>query len=372
MKIIVVGTRGFPNVLGGVEKHCEQLYPRLVDLGNEVIVFTRKAYIPNELRLDEWKGVKFKHLWCPRIKSFEAIIHSSLAVIIARFYSPDILHIHAIGPAIVSPIARILRMKIVVTHHGPDYQREKWGKLAKIILKVGEYFGIKYSNKLIVISKVIQNHVLRKHKNKETILISNGINNPELISPDGILSEYGLKKNEYIFSACRFVPEKGLHHLIEVFSELNLNGVKLVIAGDADHETEYSKSIKESARKKGVILTGNLFGIRLAELFTNAGLFVLPSYYEGLPIALLEAISFSLPVLVSDIPQHKEINLSNNRYFKTGDEKDLKIKIEELFPLGISEEEKLQYKKLIFEKYNWDKIAEITNRVYQSVSKPIR
>jgi glycosyltransferase involved in cell wall biosynthesis len=370
MKIFVLGTRGFPNVLGGVEKHCEQLYPRLVSLGNEVTVFTRKSYIPQEVRLKEWQGVKFKHLWCPRTKSFEAIIHSLLAVVIARFYSPEILHIHSVGPSIVSPLARILGMKVVVTHHGPDYQREKWGKSAKLILKIGEAFGIRFSNKLIVISKVIQDHVFIKHKNKETLLIPNGINNPELIKPDGVLSELGLEKGKYIFSACRFVPEKGLHHLINVFFELNLKGIKLVLAGDADHETEYSKSLKKSALNKGVILTGNLFGKRLAELFTNAGLFVLPSYYEGLPIVLLEAMSFSLPILVSDIPQHKEMNLSKNRYFKTGDEKDLKCKIENLFPLGISDEEILRYKNIILEKYNWDKIAETTNKVYQSVLFP--
>jgi len=367
MKIAVVGTRGFPGVQGGVEKHCEELYPRLVKLGCDVLVFTRTPYISSEERLKEWKGVKFFHLWCPRKKSLEAITHTFLAVFLAKKWKPDILHIHAIGPSLVAPFARALGLKVIMTHHGPDYERAKWGNLAKRVLKMGEKRGVIYSNRIIAISKGIKEHIKAKF-GKEAVFIPNGVYIPEIISPGEELKRWGLKPKGYVFTACRFVPEKGLHDLIEAYRQLKNPTFKLVIAGDADHETSYSRKLKKLASETpGVVLTGFVSGKRLGELFSNAGLFVLPSYYEGLPIALLEALSYGLPVLVSDISQHKELPLEEYRYFQKGNVNDLAEKLVELFNVGISEEEKDKYFSLIRECYNWDKIAEKTLKVYKEV-----
>ncbi|MDL1957460.1 MAG: glycosyltransferase family 4 protein [Candidatus Desulfofervidus auxilii] len=367
MKIAVIGTRGFPRVQGGVEKHCEELYPRLVKLGCKVLVFTRTPYIPFEKRLKEWKGVSFFHLWCPRKKSFEAITHTFLAVLLAKKWNPDILHIHAIGPSLMVPLARALGFKIVMTHHGPDYERAKWGKLAKKVLKIGEKWGVAYSTRIIAISKGIKEHIKIKF-GKEAIFIPNGVYIPKIISSGEELRRWELKPKGYVFTACRFVPEKGLHDLIEAYRKLKNPPFKLVIAGDADHETSYSRKLKKIASETpGVVLTGFVSGKRLGELFSNAGLFVLPSYYEGLPIALLEALSYGLPVLVSDIPQHRELPLENYRYFQKGNIADLSKKMVELFDIGISEKEKRKYISLIQNEYNWDKIAEKTLKVYEEV-----
>ena len=367
MKIAVVGTRGFPGVQGGVEKHCEELYPRLVKLGCKVLVFTRTPYIPPEKRLNEWKGVKFFHLWCPRKKSLEAITHTFLAVILAKKWKPDILHIHAIGPALVIPFARALGFKIVMTHHGPDYERAKWGNLAKKVLKLGEKRGVIHSNCIIAISKGIRKHIKAKF-GKEAVFIPNGVCIPQIISPGEELRRWELKPKEYVFTACRFVPEKGLHDLIRAYQRINNPLFKLVIAGDADHETFYSRELKKlAAETPGVVLTGFVSGKRLGELFSNAGLFVLPSYYEGLPIALLEALSYGLPVLVSDIPQHKELPLENYRYFQKGNIADLSKKMLELFKKGISEKEKEKYISLIRKNYDWDQIAKKTLKVYEEI-----
>ncbi len=173
LKVVVLGTRGFPDVQGGVEKHCEELYPRLVKLGCEVTVFTRIPYIKKEKRKNEWKGIKFIHLWCPRRKAYEAIIHTFLGIIKAKSLQPDILHIHAIGPSILTPLARLLKLNIIMTHHGPDYQRKKWGKIAKFVLKLGENFGVKYSKKIIAISKGIKSHI-KNHYGKSAAYIPNG------------------------------------------------------------------------------------------------------------------------------------------------------------------------------------------------------
>jgi glycosyltransferase involved in cell wall biosynthesis len=368
LKILVLGTRGFPDVQGGVEKHCEELYPRLVKLGCNVTVFTRTPYIPKERRISEWQGVKFIHLWCPKQKSLEAIIHTFLGIILARLKSPDILHIHAIGPSILVPLGKILGLKVVITNHGPDYKRQKWGRFAKIVLRTGEFVGTKFANRVIVISKVIKEFLEKKYSRKGLEFIPNGVNLPEILPPGDTLKKYGLEVEKYIFTACRFVPEKGLHDLIAAYQKIKNPEFKLVIAGDADHETEYSRNIKKLAEGNGrIVLTGFLSGKPLQELYSNAGLFVLPSYYEGLPISLLEALSYGLPVLVSDIPQNREVPLLEFRYFKPGDIEALTKKIVELFKIGITEEEKIKQKEILKEDYSWDKIAEYTLQAYKSV-----
>ena len=333
MHIVVIGTRGIPNILGGVETHCEELYPRLVSLGCDVTIIRRSCYITQDNQLTSYKGVKLKDVYAPKKKSFEAIIHSILAVIQAKKLKADILHVHAIGPALVVPFARLLGLKVVMTHHGPDYDRQKWGRLAKFSLKLGERWGVKYANSVISISNVITDIIEEEYYRENTSLIFNGVPAATKIADDRFISSLGLEKEKYILAMGRFVPEKGFDLLIDVFSELKDSGIKLVIAGDTDHITPYSEKLKSQAKKNGVILTGFITGEKLQEILTHARLFVLPSFHEGLPIALLEAMSYGLDVLVSDIPANIEVDLPNDFYFKTGDKesfkKKLKCKIEE-------------------------------------------
>lgn len=367
MKIVVVGTRGFPGVQGGVEKHCEELYPRLVRLGCDVSVFTRSPYISEEKRLKEWKGVKFIHLWCPRKKSFETLIHTFISVIKAKGLRPDILHIHSIGPSLLVPLAKRLGMKVIMTHHGPDYERAKWGKIARAVLRYGEKHGILYSDRIIAISKGIKEFIKSKY-GRDSVFIPNGVTLPHLVPPGAELKKWGLKPKEYFFTACRFVPEKGLLELIDAYKKIKDSSFKLVIAGDADHETDYSRRVKKvAAETKGVVLTGFITGTRLAELYSNAGLFVLPSYYEGLPIALLEALSYGLPVIVSDISANRELLLSEFRYFKPGNIDELSFKLVEGIKKGLSGDEKEKYLKLLKTQFDWDTIAERIKGIYEKV-----
>jgi len=369
MKIAVLGTRGIPDVLGGVETHCSELYPRLVTLGCDVTVFTRTPYIEKDMRLEDYKGVKLIHQWCPRKKSTEAIVHSLLCTLRSKKLAPDILHIHAIGPTLVAPMAKAFGFKIVMTHHGPDYNRQKWGKIAKAALRQGENFGVKNSDAIISISKGIRDHIKNKF-NRDSILIPNGVCRNIKNSSSKNLSKYGLVPNKYMFTACRFVPEKGLHNLINAYRRIQHPTFKLVIAGDADHETMYSRDIKKMAEQTdGVVLTGFIYGDVLSELYSNAGHFVLPSHFEGLPIALLEAMTYGLPVLASDIPQHKEIPLEECRYFKCNNEDSLYEALSGCFQNSISEHEMETYERLIEEEYNWDKIALKTFEVYKEVCR---
>jgi glycosyltransferase involved in cell wall biosynthesis len=368
LRIFVLGIRGFPDVQGGVEKHGEELYPRLVKLGCEVTVFTRTPYIPKKKRLFEWREVKFFYLWCPKQKYLETILHTFFGVLIAATKFPDILHIHAIGPSLMVPLAKSLGMKVIVTNHGPDYMRQKWGKLAKMVLRLGEFCAAKFCDKMVVISKNIKELIEKKYGRGDLELILNGVNGQEIVPPGETLMRYGIEPKRYVFAACRFVPEKGLHDLMNAYLQLRDRPFKLVIAGDADHETEYSRKIKEMAKKgEGIILTGFTSGRPLAELFSNAGLFILPSYYEGLPIALLEALSYGLPALVSDIPANREVPLKDFRFFPPGDISMLSQKMVELFKSGISEEERERNRELLVENYNWDAIAQKTYSIYASM-----
>ena len=366
MKIFVLGTRGFPNVQGGVEKYCEQLYSRVVNLGADVLVFARSHYF--DIKNSVWHGVKFCYLWCPRKKGIEAFIHTLFASIVTIFKKPDIAHFHNIGPAFFLPFVRLFGIKTVLTYHSINYLHQKWNTIEKFVLKAGEFLALKFADKIIVVSETTKNFLEKKYNRNDLIVIPSGVNLPQIISAGKVLKKYFLQPKKYIFTACRFVPEKGLHDLISAYRKIKNPEFKLVIAGDADHETKYSRNLKKLANEtQGVVLTGVLTGKPLAELYSNAGLFVLSSYYEGLPIALLEALSYGLPVLVSDIPQHHEIPLPEFRYFKVGDTDELAKKIVELFNLGISEEEKQKYFKLLKENYNWDKIAIRILGIYKNV-----
>ena len=369
MKIVVTGTRGIPDIMGGVETHCEELFPRIVQMGHEVTVIRRKSYVHDSLT--EWKGVNLVDVETPKKKSFEAIIHTFRSINRARRLGADVLHIHAIGPALLTPYARLLGMKVVFTHHGPDYDRDKWGTVAKTILKFGERMGCMFANKVIVISEVINELIVRKYGRRDAHLIYNGVPEPDFTDYPEYFKEQGIEEGKYILGMCRFVPEKNLHHLVEAFEKVKseklkikssqAEDIKLVLAGDTDFEDDYSRSLKEQARKAGVVLTGFVKGRKLHSLLTHARCFVLPSSHEGLPIALLEAMSYRLPVIVSNIPANLEVGLKYEHYFQTGNIGQL---AEKLHRVMAEECCRIDYP---MEEYDWDVIAEKTMEVYKSI-----
>jgi glycosyltransferase involved in cell wall biosynthesis len=365
MKIAVVGTRGFPDVQGGVEKHCEKLYPQLAKSGCHITVFTRKPYIDTDLHA--YKDVSLVPIDCTKNKYLEAFIHTFKGILKARRLDPDILHIHAIGPSIFAPLARFLGMKVVVTHHGPDYKRGKWPLPAKLFLRFCEWIGIKCAHEIIAIAQNIADDIQQRFGRGVTV-IPNGVDIPLLTDKDNALRKYGVDAQRYFLGVGRFVPEKGFDVLMDAFNECDLSHWKLVIVGDADHMDKYSESLKEKAEKsRNIVLTGFLTGQPLHELYCHAGIFILPSYYEGLPIALLEAMSYGLSCIASDIPANRNVELSSDRFFKTGEIKALAQKIEEFMNKSWSRKDAENQVDLIAEKYNWGKIADETFKVYMNV-----
>lgn len=356
MKIVVTGTRGIPNIMGGVETHCEELFPRIASKGYDVTVIRRKSYVRDSLT--EYKGVKLIDIETPKKKSFEAIIHTFKAILKAKSLKADIVHIHAIGPALLTPMVRLLGMKVVFTHHGPDYDRDKWGKAAKFMLKLGERMGTTFANEVIVISKVIDNILIQKYGRKDCHLVYNGVPEPEICDFPEYFEELGIEKGKYILGMCRFVPEKNLHHLVEAFSKIDTKGCKLVLAGDTDFEDDYSRQLKATAKEHGVILTGFIKGKKLHSLLTHTRCFVLPSSHEGLPIALLEAMSYKLPVIVSNIPANLEVGLNKDNYFPVGNIDALANKLQQNINLPYT------HVNYDMSAYNWDHIAEQISQIY--------
>ena len=362
MKIVVTGTRGIPDVMGGVETHCEELFPRLVSRGFEVTVIRRSAYVHDGL--EQWRGVRLLDVPSPKKKSFEAIVHTFRAINEARRLGADVLHIHAIGPALLVPYAKMLGMKVVFTHHGPDYDRDKWGFAAKTMLKLGERMGCMFADDVIVISDVIRNLIKRKYGRTQHVhLIYNGVSQPEICDFPEYFQELGIEKGKYILGMCRFVPEKNLHDLIKAYVKVKGQkpdiDIKLVLAGDTDFEDDYFRHLKEMARKNDIILTGFIKGRKLHSLLTNCCCYCLPSSHEGLPIALLEAMSYGVKVIVSDIPANLEVVLDKEDYFSVGNVDALAEK------LKVTIEHPLKHINYDMSKYNWERIADQVAEVYR-------
>ncbi|MBI5237145.1 MAG: glycosyltransferase family 4 protein [Deltaproteobacteria bacterium] len=366
IRVAVIGTRGFPGLQGGVEKHCEELYPRLVKLGCRVRVYARKCYVGPTRK--DYKGVEIYPLWAPRKKSIEAVVHTFLAVLHAGLNRKnfDIVHIHAIGPSLLAPLARMFGFKVIVTNHGPDYDREKWGFFAKTVLRMGERAGASFATRLISVSKHIKKTIEQRY-NRQSLYIPNGVEIKPLTRPGALMGRYGLKKHGYALAVGRLVPEKGFHDLLDAFAGIDTDW-KLVIAGNADHEDDYSRGLREkAARDSRVVLTGFITGPGLSEVYSNAGFLVLPSYHEGLPITILEAMSYNLPVLASRIPANTELIENEERSFMPGDIAAMKEKISRAIHGDAGKDTAPANKKRIQEEFNWDNIAKETMKVYNSV-----
>lgn len=350
--------------MGGVETHCENLYPYIVKAGYDVTVVRRSCHIREAEPIKEYKGIRLKDIYAPRKKSAEAIMHTFLAVLYAKRAKADILHIHAIGPSLMLPLARVAGLRTVVTHHGADYDRKKWNRIARYMLRKGEKFAARYADRLIVISQGIKNDMAVKYGRDETTLIYNGVPEARIRKTTNYIAANGLVPGKYILAVGRFVEEKGFDDLIDAFALLKPEGYRLVIAGDADHDTDYSVRLKRKALGQGVVLTGFIKGEPLEELLTHARLFVLPSYHEGLPISLLEAMSYGRDVLVSDIEANRLPELEPSDMFETGSVESLKNAMGRKLRNGNGEDRKYDMGK-----YDWANIAVQTAGVYESILK---
>jgi glycosyltransferase involved in cell wall biosynthesis len=364
IRVIVLGVRGIPNVQGGVETHAAQLYQRLARLGCDIEVVVRTPFVPAGQRTCGPIGLR--RIWSPQRVGVEAFVHSILAVLYAAVARPHILHIHAIGPGIVTPLARLFGLRVIVTHHGPDYDRDKWGRLGRWVLRNGERLGMRYSNARIAISNVIAELIRSKYA-RDSDIIRNGVAARPLQQNSDQLRVFGLEPGHYFLQVGRLVPEKRQLDLIAAFAAAQPLGWKLALVG-AIGTDEYSRSVCEAAAlARGVVLTGFQTGAALEQLYTHATAFVLPSSHEGLPIALLEALSYGLPILASDIPANLEIGLDASSYFPVADRASLAQGLLRLAQSRPDVAARDARRAWTVQNFDWDHIAEQTLAVYRRV-----
>jgi glycosyltransferase involved in cell wall biosynthesis len=358
MKICVIGTRGFPNIQGGVEKHCESLYP-LFNSNFKFIVFRRKPYVVNGEK--KYSNIKFIDLPSTKIKGFEAVFHSFISSVYAAFIRPDIVQYHNIGPALFSPIVKMFGIKVVMTYHSPNYEHKKWGFFARHLLLFSEAVALKMSNAIIFVNKFQMQKYSEKIQNK-SYYVPNGISNVSPSNNKNYIDKLGLISNKYIISVGRITPEKGFDYLIKAYNKAKIDGYKLVIAGGVETESSYGNELKQLVGEKDVLFTGYVYGEKLNQLYTNAALYVLASNNEGFPLVLLEAMSYKLDVLVSDIPATHLVHLDNEDYFERGNVDDLAVKLKN----KLKHVQKVEYNLVDFD---WSKIVKKVGDILNKVKK---
>ena len=364
-EIFIFGFRGFPDVQGGIESHVENLAPQLVQMGHRVTACVRSPYAAKQCK--EWNGVHLLRLWTVRNAYFETLLHSLICAVVAGLRRPEVVHIHGIGPALVAPLLRMVGLRVVVTHHGEDYNREKWGWAARSLLRLGEALGMRFSNQRIVISRSIEKVVTGKYGTPCEI-IPNGVVFADSPRETDKIAELGLEPGRYILTVGRLVPEKRQLDLLRAFNQSGLSGWKLAIVGRIDHKNKYADSLaSEAALSDNVVMAGFQTGVALRQLYAHAGLFVLPSSHEGLPIALLEALSYGLPVLVSDIPSNMEVISDANRIFRMGSIAELSTKMRALSEVSMSAAGREAIRLNCARRYNWTEIAQKTSAAYEKV-----
>lgn len=370
MKIAMIGHKRIPSREGGIEIVVDKISTELVKRGNTVVAYNRKGHhvsgknFENNAHLKEYNGIKLKTVFTFQSSKLNAIVYSALAAIRASFSHFDVVHFHAEGPAALCFLPKLFSKRVIVTIHGLDWQRSKWGGFAAKFLKFGEKTAAKYADEIIVLSENVQNYFLDTYGRK-TVYIPNGIESAEIKVPSLITEKYGLKKDNYILFLGRLVPEKGVHYLINAYKNIYTDK-KLVIAGGASHTSEYMDELKQLARNDDrIIFTDFVQGQILEELYSNAYIYCLPSDLEGMPLSLLEAMSYNNCCLTSDIPECTEVCEDKAVYFEKGNEKALHDKLQMLLnDTELTAKYKNRAADFICKKFNWHDIVSQTLALY--------
>jgi glycosyltransferase involved in cell wall biosynthesis len=365
MKVIALGLRGVPGVAGGIETHCEQLYPLVAATGVEVELVVRSPYAGDVAAMG-WNGIRLRRLWSPRDPRLETLHHSLLGVLYAAVRRPDVLHLHAIGPALFTPLARLLGLTVVVTHHGCDYRRAKWGPVGRWVLKVGERMAMRYAHQVISVSQAGARELEAEYRRK-VVVIPNGVPAPAAAGSGAVLAELGLQAGRYVLHVGRAVPEKRQDDLIHAFVAAKLPGWKLALVGDVSGQDAYSAGIRSlAAQHPDVVLAGFRTGDALRALFSGCGCFALPSAIEGFSIALLEALASGCTIVASDIPANHEVELPARCYVPVGDVDALASALSQV-PTDVPPAVWQSLCRHVHQTYTWRRVAAQTVRVYREM-----
>lgn len=368
MRIAFIGQKGIPAKFGGVEKHVEDLSRRLAGAGHEVIVYTRPNYTDPALR--EYQGVKLISLPSIVTKHLDAITHTFRAILDVTRREVDIIHFHSIGPSSLIWLVKLIKPKtpVIATFHTQCYHHQKWGSVARLYLRFGEWVCCNFADQTLAVSRTLQKYAAEKYR-KPIVYIPNGVEAMAVPGAENIKA-WGLEPDNYIVAVSRLVRHKGLQYLIKAFMNLP-TAKKLVIVGDGVFTDKYVAELKAMAQAdERIIFTGNQTGPVLNELFANAYLFVQPSESEGLSISLLEAMSYGRGTLVSDIPENLEAVGATGLTFHNKSIRDLREKLEMLLEdagqVTANGSNNLERVRL---HYNWNEITAEIEKIYQQALK---
>ncbi len=371
LNIAMFGHKRIPSREGGVEVVVQALSTRMAKLGHHVTCYNRGGRPVcgpgRDGRVsDSYEGVRLKTVWTLDKKGLAAVTSSFFAALRAAVGNADVVHIHGEGPAFMCWLPKLFGKRVVVTVHGLDWQRKKWanGFGAKYIL-AGEKMAARLADAIIVLSRSAQQYFQRTY-GRETVWIPNGVSKPECRAPEEIGRQFGLNKDDYILYLGRLVPEKGAHYLIEAFSGVRTDK-KLVIAGGTSDTPDYGEMLKTMAKGDARILfTGFIQGRILEELYSNAYVYVLPSELEGMPLSLLEAMSYGNCCLVSDIPECREVVENKAVLFAKNDVEDLRNCLQAFCnDPALTAEWKAHSRSYTCDKYNWDVVTQKTMELYR-------
>lgn len=359
--ICALGLRGFPGVMGGIETHCEQIYRRIVAASRlRIVVLGRSPY--SRRRMRPAPHLEVRPIAALRQKHLEALPNALLATLHAWLRErPRVLHVHAIGPALVTPLAKVLGMRVVVTHHGRDYARAKWNWLGKLTLRAGEWAALTFADRVIAVSPSLRQALCEAYPRRcaDIRYIPNGATAESVRADDSVFARLGVAKRGYVLAIGRLVPEKGLHDLIAAF-RMGRSETKLVIAGAADHDDSYARALRASADER-IVFAGAMNRAELAALYAGASLFVLPSTHEGLPISALEAVAAGAPVLLSDIEPNRDIGLPAHNYFPAANVAALTD------CLSASHDTYRVDRTAVLARFDWDRAARETLALYRDL-----
>lgn len=368
--IAMLGHKRIPSREGGVEIVVEELATRMAKLGYDVVVYNRKGKhaldkSQHMQKVKEYKGVRIKETITIDKKGLAAMTSSLFATISILFSKAKIVHYHAEGPCAMIPIIKFFSKKrIIATIHGLDWKCPKWGKFSSSYIKFGEKMAAKYADEIIVLSENAQQYFMQNY-NRKTRFIPNGVSMPKIVEPSIIEEKFGLKKDSYLLFLGRIVPGKGIEYLIDAFNKLKTDK-KLVIAGGASDTDLFFDELKEKTRdNSNIIFTGFVQGQELDELYSNSYIYVLPSDSEGMPLSLLEAMSYNNCCVTSDIKECSTVIENKGVTFKKSDVDDLTLKLQKLCDnTDIVRKYKKESQKFILGKYNWDFIVDETLKIY--------
>jgi glycosyltransferase involved in cell wall biosynthesis len=358
LRIAFIGGRGLVSKYSGIEAYYEEIGKRLAGMGHNVTVYCRNYFTPPG---EEHNGMHVVRLPTVRSKHLETLVHTFLSTLHVLLRPCDVVHYHALGPALFSFIPRLVGKKTVVTVQGLDWQRKKWGRIASAVLRLGERAAVSLPTQTMVVSETLQKHYMNAHT-AQTAYVPNGGVLRERHLPDKIF-DWGLEPGKYILFLGRLSPEKGCHVLVEAYERLETD-IKLVMAGASSYCDDYSRQLRTHAGERIKILDW-VSGEALDELLTNALIFVLPSDLEGLSLALLDAMGAGLCVLASDVAENREAVEDAGFTFRRGDVADLADRLRFLIANpAIREAVGQAAKRRIRDHYQWAQIAQEIERVY--------